>query len=92
MSSQVLSDRDINAQPKPTVLPEKQEEKTKSLEYHRQMLQSRLQGEKSVFRQDIVSRRLTLNRTQQYVSPTDGIMSPATQKLSALRNRHVTKK
>ena len=31
-------------------------------------------------------------RTQQYVSPSDSIQSPATQKLSAFRNKHITKK
>ena len=42
MSSNVLSDRDTNAQLKPSASPEK--EKPKSLEYHRQVLESRLQN------------------------------------------------
>ncbi|KAJ4303117.1 hypothetical protein N0V90_002009 [Kalmusia sp. IMI 367209] len=76
MSSNVLSARDVNAQVKPAS-PEKKVEKPQSLEYHRQMLQSRLrEGDK----------------TQQYVSPSDAIQSPATQKLSAFRNKHITKK
>ncbi|KAF2253833.1 hypothetical protein BU26DRAFT_548203 [Trematosphaeria pertusa] len=74
MSSKILSNRDTNAQLKPMPSPEKND--PKSLEYHRQMLQSRLKGE----------------QTQQYVSPSDEIMSPATQKLNAFRHKHVAKK
>ena len=43
MASNVLGVRDTNAQLKPTPSPEK--EKPKSLDYHRQVLQSRLDGE-----------------------------------------------
>lgn len=43
MSSKILSNRDTNAQLKPMPSPEKND--PKSLEYHRQMLQSRLKGE-----------------------------------------------
>ena len=46
MSSHVLSVRDNNAQIKPTPSPEK--EKPKSLEYHRQVLQSRMDSEQYV--------------------------------------------
>ncbi|CAO2649367.1 Nn.00g067520.m01.CDS01 [Neocucurbitaria sp. VM-36] len=74
MSSNVLSVRDNNAQIKPTPSPEK--EKPKSLEYHRQVLQSRMDSE----------------QTQPYVSPSDEIMSPATQKLQAFKNKHTMKK
>ncbi|KAH7390566.1 hypothetical protein BKA66DRAFT_459223 [Pyrenochaeta sp. MPI-SDFR-AT-0127] len=74
MSSNVLSVRDNNAQLKPSPSPEK--EKPKSLEYHRQILQSRMEGE----------------QTQQYVSPSDDIKSPATQKLQAFKNKHAMKK
>ncbi|KAF2028987.1 hypothetical protein EK21DRAFT_90204 [Setomelanomma holmii] len=74
MSPNVLSVRDNNAQVKPTPSPEK--EKLKSLEYHRQVLQSRIDNEQS----------------QQYVSPSDEIMSPATQKLQAFKTKHAMKK
>ncbi|KAF2733522.1 hypothetical protein EJ04DRAFT_513164 [Polyplosphaeria fusca] len=74
MSSNVLNARDNNAQLKPSPSPE--EEKPKSLEYHRQVLESRLKG----------------GKTEQYISPSDEIMSPATQKLNAFRNKHVMKK
>jgi hypothetical protein len=43
MSANVLSARDINVQRKPTPSPEK--DKSKSLEYHRQVLQSRMNSE-----------------------------------------------
>lgn len=43
----------------------------KALEYHRQMLQSKMADEKQ----------------QQYISPSDSIMSPATAKLNALKGR-----
>ncbi|OAL51315.1 hypothetical protein IQ07DRAFT_586851 [Pyrenochaeta sp. DS3sAY3a] len=74
MSANVLSVRDTNALLKPTPSPEK--EKPKSLEYHRQILQSRMENEQS----------------QQYVSPSDEIMSPATQKLQAFKHKHAMKK
>lgn len=43
MALNVLSERDSNAQLKPTPSPEK--EKPKSLEYHRQVLESRMKNE-----------------------------------------------
>ena len=43
MAANVLSDRDANAQVKRSPSPVK--EKPKSLEYHRQMLESRLKNE-----------------------------------------------
>ncbi|KAK9769189.1 putative Acyl-CoA dehydrogenase [Seiridium cardinale] len=48
----------------------------KSMEYHRQVLQSKMEKEKD---------------QQTYVSPSDGIMSPCTAKLNALRNKQVGK-
>ncbi|KAF2868501.1 hypothetical protein BDV95DRAFT_597352 [Massariosphaeria phaeospora] len=53
-----------------------EKEKPKTLEYHRKALESRLKGDEQ----------------QQYVSPSDEIMSPATQKLKAFRNKHGMKK
>jgi hypothetical protein len=43
MSSNVLSSRDVNAQFKPTASPDKKA--PKSMEYHRQILESRMKGE-----------------------------------------------
>ncbi|KAJ4354013.1 uncharacterized protein N0V89_005745 [Didymosphaeria variabile] len=78
MSANVLSVRDTNAQMKPAS-PEKKADKPgpKSLDVHRQ---------------EFVSRLKENDTTQQYVSPSDSIQSPATQKLSAFRNKHITKK
>ncbi|KAH6024939.1 hypothetical protein HBI83_070470 [Parastagonospora nodorum] len=73
MSSNVLSARDTNVQMKPTPSPEK--DQLKSLEYHRQVLNSRMNAEQA----------------QQYVSPSDEIMSPATQKLAAFKTKHAMK-
>ncbi|KAJ2966736.1 hypothetical protein NQ176_g10007 [Zarea fungicola] len=35
--------------------------------------------------------RIMVARSQQYVSPSDNIMSPCTAKINALRNKHVSK-
>lgn len=48
MLSNALTERDTNAQPKASPSPEKKDEKPKTLEYHRQVLQSRMQGEQYV--------------------------------------------
>ncbi|KAF2174475.1 hypothetical protein K469DRAFT_708713 [Zopfia rhizophila CBS 207.26] len=78
MSSNVLADRDTNAQsPKKEMSRGVEKEQPKSLEYHRQALESRLKNGHS---------------QQNYISPSDEIMSPATQKLNAFRNKHVVKK
>ncbi|KAF2750283.1 hypothetical protein M011DRAFT_474742 [Sporormia fimetaria CBS 119925] len=56
--------------------PAEQDSKPKTLEYHRQMLANKLQEEPE----------------PKYVSPSDEIMSPATQKLKAFRTKHAMKK
>ncbi|KAG0648362.1 bns1 [Hyphodiscus hymeniophilus] len=75
MSSTVLADRDINAaaaqQPAVDAKPE-----VKSMEYHRQVLQSKLEESQG---------------KQTYISPSDTIMSPCTAKLSAYRSKQVGK-
>ncbi|EDU40756.1 spo12-like protein [Pyrenophora tritici-repentis] len=78
MSPNVLSARSTNTQVKPTSSPEKAAEKdVKSLAFHRQVLQSRMKdGEQE----------------QKFVSPSDDIMSPATQKLQAFKTKHAMKK
>ncbi|RGP68618.1 spo12 [Fusarium longipes] len=47
----------------------------KSMEYHRQAFQSKMADED----------------TDKYVSPSDNIMSPCSQKINALRNKHASK-
>ncbi|KAJ9148357.1 hypothetical protein NKR23_g5072 [Pleurostoma richardsiae] len=73
MSANVLSSKDINAVM--TAQEPTRKAEIKSMEYHRQVLQSKMEEAK----------------TQQYVSPSDNIMSPCTAKLNALRNKHVGK-
>ncbi|KAB2576981.1 hypothetical protein DIS24_g1984 [Lasiodiplodia hormozganensis] len=70
MSANVLAQRDANQQLGQSV----DDGKPKSLEYHRQMLESRLKSGQI--------------DEQKYVSPSDGIQSPATQKLAAFKNKH----
>ncbi|KAI4601921.1 hypothetical protein KJ359_010787 [Pestalotiopsis sp. 9143b] len=48
----------------------------KSMDYHRQVLQNKMEQEKD---------------GQKYVSPSDNIMSPATAKLNAFKNKQVGK-
>ncbi|TIC99037.1 hypothetical protein CDEST_04797 [Colletotrichum destructivum] len=73
MSPNVLADKDVNAA---VVANDLQATKdVKSMEYHRQVLQSKMAQEKS----------------KTYISPSDNIMSPCTAKLSALRNKQVGK-
>ncbi|KAF1915699.1 hypothetical protein BDU57DRAFT_518799 [Ampelomyces quisqualis] len=74
MPSNVLGVRDNNVQIKQTPSPKK--DKPQSMEYHRQVLQSRMKND----------------HPQQYVSPSDEIMSPATQKLQAFKTKHAMKK
>ncbi|KAH7264314.1 hypothetical protein FSOLCH5_010172 [Fusarium solani] len=73
MSTKVLADKDVNAAMMEQQAPVKE---VKSMEYHRQMLQSKMAQEES---------------TTQYVSPSDNIMSPCTAKINALRNKHASK-
>ncbi|KAI9843259.1 MAG: hypothetical protein M1838_002716 [Thelocarpon superellum] len=72
----VLSARDINAPIAAATAPGDGKTEIKSMDYHRQMLQSRLNEDQA---------------NKQYVSPSDGIMSPCTAKLSAYRNKHFMK-
>ncbi|KAL2887777.1 putative spo12-like protein [Ceratocystis lukuohia] len=47
----------------------------KSMDYHRQMLQNKMKSEES----------------QKFVSPSDNVMSPCTQKLNALRTKQASR-
>ncbi|RFU35866.1 hypothetical protein B7463_g503, partial [Scytalidium lignicola] len=78
MSSTVLADRDVNASVNLTAGQSVKDsaKDVKSMEYHRQVLQSKIEEAKS---------------NQTYVSPSDNIMSPCTAKLSAYRSKQVGK-
>ncbi|KAH7033182.1 uncharacterized protein B0I36DRAFT_383096 [Microdochium trichocladiopsis] len=65
----VLSDKDVNA------AVEVSKPDVKSMEYHRQVLKSKMEQETA----------------QQYISPSDNIMSPCTAKLNKLRNKNAGK-
>jgi len=97
MSSNVLSPKDANvamaAPAEPTGKPD-----VMSLEYHRQVLQSKMEEAKC---DKVISKpadpvnpnvdALARGKQQQYISPSDNIMSPCTAKLNAYRNKQVTK-
>lgn len=90
MSANVLASRDVNV-----AAPQMNSNKgdIKSMEYHRQVLQNKLEEEAYVFR-SVLSSSITnfINRgDQKYVSPSDTIMSPCTAKLSAYKNKHFGK-
>jgi hypothetical protein len=104
MSAKVLGDKDVNA---PLGGDQQQQQATaggkdvKSMEYHRQMFQSKVHEEyappphhlpasllHSVGRN---SNNLARSSSKQYVSPSDNIMSPCTAKINALRNKQVSK-
>ncbi|KAL2679713.1 hypothetical protein IWX47DRAFT_846220 [Phyllosticta citricarpa] len=78
MSSNVLADRDTNAQF--STMNPVDDSKPKTMEYHRQILESRMKSGQ-------FDRPLRLEESK-YVSPSDGIQSPATQKLAAFKNKH----
>ncbi|KAK8145343.1 hypothetical protein G3M48_004549 [Beauveria asiatica] len=126
MSSHVLGNKDVNAS-----MEQQQQQQTaqskdvKSMDYHRQVFQSKMAQEPYVARKPAsapssrlttpaaaaaaaaASRPVVLFRptavlakntatcsdasTQQYVSPSDNIMSPCSAKINALRNKHVSK-
>ncbi|KAL8907399.1 MAG: hypothetical protein Q9207_001449 [Kuettlingeria erythrocarpa] len=75
-----LKARDVNTSvPSPSKQASKvahEDQKPKTMEYHRQILQSRLEEDKD---------------TSKYISPSDMIMSPATKKLEALKGKRFGK-
>jgi hypothetical protein len=93
MSSNVLADRDINAtvQAAPETMDGKVD--VKSMEYHRQVLQSKIDQQQYIIPILLSRHQLTVidRGKQSYISPSDTIMSPCTQKLSAYRNKQVSK-
>lgn len=95
--SAVLGDKDVNA-----VMDQQNAAKdVKSMEYHRQVFQSKMAAETYVLLSSPAAARQRLgprarladaaSRTKQYVSPSDNIMSPCTAKINALRNKHASK-
>ncbi|PMD64873.1 uncharacterized protein K444DRAFT_582408 [Hyaloscypha bicolor E] len=77
MSSTVLADRDVNTSGAgANAAQQEAKADVKSMEYHRQVLQSKLDEG---------------NGKQAYISPSDTIMSPCTAKLSAYRSKQVGK-
>lgn len=104
MSAKVLGDKDVNA---PLGADQQQQQATaggkdvKSMEYHRQMFQSKVHEEYAPPPQHIPaslhhsvgrnSNNLARSSSKQYVSPSDNIMSPCTAKINALRNKQVSK-
>ena len=91
MPSNILTERDSNAHPAAV----KENEKSVSVEYHGQTLENKLsdqKSEKSKFRSRVKKIAQKLCRIQQtYISPSDGILSPATQKLAAFKSKHMGK-
>ncbi|KAK7751256.1 hypothetical protein SLS62_006801 [Diatrype stigma] len=79
--TKILTEKDRNVsvqgqqqpQQSPDAPPTKPE--PKSMEYHRQVLQSKMEEKDG----------------PQYISPSDNIMSPCTAKLNTLRGKHASK-
>jgi hypothetical protein len=98
MSSNVLADKDINA-PATNAAPADGVKDVKSMEYHRQVLQSKLNEDQyvfSVFDTPLSNffrscSQIHHRGKQTYISPSDNIMSPCTAKLSAYRSKQVGK-
>jgi hypothetical protein len=91
MASNVLAERDANAHTAAT----KENRETESMEHGGQMLENKLSDQKSE-KPNLKSRvkkiAQKLRRIQQtYISPSDGILSPATQKLAAFKSKHMGK-
>ncbi|KAF4963521.1 hypothetical protein FSARC_8458 [Fusarium sarcochroum] len=72
MSTKILADKDVNA----PMTEQPTAKDVKSMEYHRQVLQSKMAEDETA---------------NKYVSPSDNIMSPCTAKINALRNKHASK-
>ena len=90
MSGNVLGQKDANAPiEQHTVAGGKD---VKNMEYHRQMLQSKIQEPCASLALIATVPLLTFTSSQKdLVSPSDNIMSPCTAKINALRNKHASK-
>jgi hypothetical protein len=101
MSSTVLADRDVNTSGAgANTAQQEAKADVKSMEYHRQVLQSKLDEGKYVdflFKPRFVefgrpfADCVRNSGKQTYISPSDTIMSPCTAKLSAYRSKQVGK-
>lgn len=88
MSLNVFAERDANTQPAAA----RENEKPGPVEYRGQMLENKLSDQKSEkpkFGSRVKKIAQKLYRT--YISPSDGILSPATQKLAAFKSKHIAK-
>ncbi|KJZ71891.1 hypothetical protein HIM_08736 [Hirsutella minnesotensis 3608] len=98
MPANVLASKDVNV---PMADPQVAAGKdVKSMEYHRQVFQSKMAEEKyeppahsssSGLVGVVLNERVRACRSKQYVSPSDNIMSPCSAKITALRSKHVAK-
>ncbi|KAJ4389081.1 hypothetical protein N0V93_006543 [Gnomoniopsis smithogilvyi] len=73
MTTNALSAKDANV---PMAASDNAIDSKKDMEYHRQVLKSKMEAQES---------------GNNYISPSDEIMSPCTAKLSAMRNKQVGK-
>lgn len=102
MSSSALTSKDVNASVAATGPQDPKAAASadvKSMEYHRQVLQSKIDNQSEyasplpplphASHQQLT--RQPTARTKQYISPSDNIQSPCTAKLSAFRNKQVGK-
>jgi len=91
MSLNVLAERDTNAQPAGA----KENKEPEPVEYHGQVLENKpgyQKSEKSKLASRVKKIAQKLCRIQStYISPSDGILSPATQKLAAFKSKHMGK-
>ena len=107
MPANVLFERDTNLPQAATTNSKPQgEKKPMSMEYHRQVLESRMKNGECVFqtsrssgsdcssssRVQSLSNSHHHRQQQTYVSPSDNIQSPATQKLAAFKNKRLDKR
>ena len=95
MSANVLASKDVNAS---MAAQEPAEKSIKSMEYHRQVLQSKMEAAQyvslrltAIKTSGFLELTIALRRNKQYVSPSDNIMSPCTAKLNAFRTKQVGK-
>ena len=107
MPANVLFERDTNLPQAATTNSKPQgEKKPMSMEYHRQVLESRMKNGECVFQTSrssgsdcsssskvqSLSNSQHYRQQQTYVSPSDNIQSPATQKLAAFKNKRLDKR
>lgn len=101
-NANVLAAKDTNVPMAATHAVDGQPQKGQDLEYHRQVLKSKMEAQQYVrghqrrpnedfAGSDAGALPLSNRSGNNYVSPSDEIMSPCTAKLNALRNKQVGK-